>query len=105
MQLALDAIKRSETGEKADIIKALFETKDRSSALGTYSIDDNGDTSLTDMSLDGVEDGQLTFDQGHQGLGAVRSGGLPAPLRAARAARAGAAQPDRVDAARDRLGP
>jgi len=61
MQLALDAIKRSNTGEKADIIKALFATKNRSSALGTYSIDANGDTSLTEMALDGVEDGQLTF--------------------------------------------
>jgi branched-chain amino acid transport system substrate-binding protein len=61
MQLALDAIKRSKTGEKADIIKALFATKNRSSALGTYSIDANGDTSLTEMALDGVEGGQLTF--------------------------------------------
>jgi branched-chain amino acid transport system substrate-binding protein len=61
MQLALDAIKRSKTGEKADIIKALFATKNRSSALGTYSIDANGDTSLTEMALDGVENGQLTF--------------------------------------------
>ncbi|WP_028066693.1 branched-chain amino acid ABC transporter substrate-binding protein [Solirubrobacter soli] len=61
MQLALDAIKRSKTGEKADIVKALFATKDRESALGKYSIDANGDTSSTDMALDGVEDGQLKF--------------------------------------------
>ncbi len=61
MQLALDAIQRSETGEKADVLKALFATKDRDSALGTYSIDENGDTSLTEMALNGVEDGQLTF--------------------------------------------
>jgi branched-chain amino acid transport system substrate-binding protein len=61
MQLALDAIKRSGSGEKADIIKALFATKNRSSALGTYSIDANGDTSLAEMALDGVEGGKLTF--------------------------------------------
>jgi branched-chain amino acid transport system substrate-binding protein len=61
MQLALDAIARSKTGKKEDIIKALFATKDRQSALGTYSIDENGDTTSTDMALDGVEDGQLTF--------------------------------------------
>ena len=61
MQLALDAIQRSKTGEKADVLKALFATKDRDSALGTYSIDQNGDTSLTEMALNGVEDGQLTF--------------------------------------------
>ena len=31
MQLALDAIERSGTGEKADVLKALFATKDRES--------------------------------------------------------------------------
>jgi branched-chain amino acid transport system substrate-binding protein len=61
MKLALDAIRRSKTGEKADIIKALFATKDRHSALGTYSIDSNGDTTLTEMALDGVQNGQLKF--------------------------------------------
>jgi branched-chain amino acid transport system substrate-binding protein len=61
MQLALDAIRRSKTGEKADIVKALFATRNRSSALGTYSIDANGDTTLTEMALDGVENGQLKF--------------------------------------------
>ena len=29
MQLALDAIKRSQTGERPDVVKALFATKDR----------------------------------------------------------------------------
>ena len=61
MQLALDAIKRSGTGQKADIVKALFATKNRNSALGTYSIDPNGDTTLTEMALEGVENGQLKF--------------------------------------------
>jgi branched-chain amino acid transport system substrate-binding protein len=63
MRLALDAIERSGTGEKADIKKALFETKDRTSVLGTYSIDENGDTTLTDYGLYKVEDGELVFDQ------------------------------------------
>jgi branched-chain amino acid transport system substrate-binding protein len=63
MSLALDAIERSKTGEKADIKKALFETKDRSSVLGTYSIDPNGDTTLTDYGAYGVENGELKFDQ------------------------------------------
>jgi branched-chain amino acid transport system substrate-binding protein len=61
MRLALDAIQRSGSGEKADIVKALFETKDRRGVLGTYSIDKNGDTTLTDRSLESVENGQLTF--------------------------------------------
>jgi branched-chain amino acid transport system substrate-binding protein len=61
--LALDAIKRSGTGEKADIIKAIFATKDRSSVLGTYSIDENGDTTLTDYGVYSVSNGELKFDQ------------------------------------------
>jgi branched-chain amino acid transport system substrate-binding protein len=63
MRLALDAIERSKTGEKADIIKALFETKDRASVLGTYSIDENGDTTLTDYGIYGIADGNLAFDK------------------------------------------
>jgi branched-chain amino acid transport system substrate-binding protein len=63
MNLALDAIERSKTGEKADIIKALFSTKDRNSVLGTYSIDENGDTTLTDYGIYSVKDGNLVFDK------------------------------------------
>jgi branched-chain amino acid transport system substrate-binding protein len=63
MSLALDAIARSKTGEKADIIKALFATKDRNSVLGTYSIDENGDTTLTDYGIYSVKDGNLVFDK------------------------------------------
>ena len=63
MRLALDAIGRSGTGEKADIVAALFDTKDRESVLGTYSIDENGDTTLTDYGVYTVEKGELTFDQ------------------------------------------
>ena len=38
MQLALDAIQRSKTGEKADVLKALFATKDRDS-VARYVLD------------------------------------------------------------------
>jgi branched-chain amino acid transport system substrate-binding protein len=62
MRLALDAIARSGTGEKADILSALYETKDRESVLGTYSIDENGDTTLTDYGVYTVKDGELVFD-------------------------------------------
>jgi len=61
MRLAVDAIERSKTGERADVLKALFDTKDRQSVLGTYSIDENGDTSLSDYALYTVKDGELTF--------------------------------------------
>jgi branched-chain amino acid transport system substrate-binding protein len=63
MKLGLDAITRSKTGSKEDVAKALFATKDRQSVLGTYSIDENGDTTLTDYGVYGVKDGELTFDQ------------------------------------------
>jgi len=62
MRLALDAIERSGTGNKEDVIKALFETQDRSSVLGTYSIDENGDTTLTDYGVYTIDGGELTFD-------------------------------------------
>ncbi len=63
MQLGLDAIKRSGDGSKEKVLEALFNTKDRSSVLGTYSIDENGDTTLTDYGIYSVKGGELTFDQ------------------------------------------
>jgi branched-chain amino acid transport system substrate-binding protein len=62
-RLALDAIQRSKTGKKEDVLKALFDTKDRQSVLGTYSIDENGDTSLTDYGVYSIKKGVLTFDE------------------------------------------
>ena len=62
-RLALDAIERSGTGSKEDVIAALFDTKDRESVLGTYSIDENGDTTLTDYGIYTIEGGELTFGQ------------------------------------------
>jgi branched-chain amino acid transport system substrate-binding protein len=62
MRLALDAIQRSGTGKKEDIVKALFDTKDRQSVLGTYSIDKNGDTTLTDYGVYTISGGSLKFD-------------------------------------------
>jgi len=53
MALALDVLKRA--GDKANnkdsVLKALFSTKDRDSIIGTYSVDENGDTTLTDYGL------------------------------------------------------
>jgi branched-chain amino acid transport system substrate-binding protein len=63
MRLALDAIKRSGSGSKEDIVKALFDTKDRQSVLGTYSIDENGDTTLTDYGVYKIKGGELQFDE------------------------------------------
>jgi branched-chain amino acid transport system substrate-binding protein len=45
------------------VIDQLFATKDRASALGTYSIDDNGDTTLTDYGSYKIDGGKLVFDE------------------------------------------
>jgi branched-chain amino acid transport system substrate-binding protein len=70
MRLALDAIERSGTGNKEDIVKALFDTKDRQSVLGTYSIDENGDTTLTDYGVYTIDGGELTYDSTIKAQGA-----------------------------------
>jgi branched-chain amino acid transport system substrate-binding protein len=63
MNLALDSIKRAGSGDKQKILEALFATKDRKSVLGSYSIDKNGDTSLTDYGVYKIDNGELTFDK------------------------------------------
>jgi len=65
MSLILDAIKRagSDGNDRQKVIDQLFSTKDRSSVLGTYSIDKNGDTTLTDYGLYKIVGGQTIFDK------------------------------------------
>ena len=55
-------------GDKANdreaVRKQLLEnTKDRDSALGVYSIDQNGDTSLTDYGIFSLKGGQVKFEK------------------------------------------
>ena len=64
MKLALDTLKAA--GDKANdreqVRKNLLEnTKGRDSVLGTYDIDENGDTTLTDYGLYDIKAGQLEF--------------------------------------------
>ena len=64
LRLALDAIECSGSGEKADIVQRRpATTADRESVLGTYSIDPDGDTTLTDYGVYGIEGGELVFQQ------------------------------------------
>jgi branched-chain amino acid transport system substrate-binding protein len=66
MQLGIDTIKAvgDKASDKQAILDALFATKDRSSALGTYSFDENGDTSLTDYGIYTVgDDGNPKFSE------------------------------------------
>jgi branched-chain amino acid transport system substrate-binding protein len=63
MSVILDSIKRagSKGSDRQSVIDQFFKTKNRKSVLGTYSIDKNGDTSLTDYGVYGIKAGQLTF--------------------------------------------
>ena len=62
-QLILDVLERAEDPtDRASVIEALFATKDRKSILGTYSIDENGDTTLTDYGVFRIDGGELVFD-------------------------------------------
>ena len=45
------------------VFKQVFATKNFSSVLGTFSIDQNGDTTLTDYGGDRVKGGKLVFDK------------------------------------------
>jgi branched-chain amino acid transport system substrate-binding protein len=65
MALALDVLKRAgaKANDRAEVVKQLFATKNRDSVLGNYSIDKNGDTTLTDYGLYVIKDGQPTFSK------------------------------------------
>jgi branched-chain amino acid transport system substrate-binding protein len=66
MSLMLDAISRA-TGDgrraalRSTVVAALFDTRNRQSVLGTYSIDSAGDTSLREYGVWRVVDGRLSF--------------------------------------------
>jgi branched-chain amino acid transport system substrate-binding protein len=53
MKLVLDTLTKlgPQANSKSAVLKALFATKDRSSVLGSYSIDKNGDTTLKSYGL------------------------------------------------------
>jgi branched-chain amino acid transport system substrate-binding protein len=64
MSLLLDAIKRAgDNGDdRASVAKQLLATKDREGVFGKYSIDPNGDITLTPYGIYRIEDGALVFD-------------------------------------------
>jgi branched-chain amino acid transport system substrate-binding protein len=65
MQVALLAIQNA--GDKGNdrqaVIDEFFKIKDRDSVLGKYSIDENGDTTLSDYGGNRVKAGKLVFDK------------------------------------------
>ena len=66
--LILDVLERAEDPtDRESVREAMFATEDRESVLGTYSIDENGDTTLTTYGVYRIEEGQLVFDQSVEG--------------------------------------
>ena len=65
MSLLLDAIKRAgeNGGDRAAVVEQLLATKDREGVFGSYSIDENGDITLTPYGVYAIEDDQLVFDR------------------------------------------
>jgi len=66
MKLALDTLEAA--GPKANDRKAVIDqlinkTKGRQSVLGTYDIDENGDTTLTDYGLYTIKNGEVEFSK------------------------------------------
>ena len=63
-RLILDVLERAEDPtDRAAVLKALFETKNRDSILGNYSINEDGDTTLTDYGVYNIKNGDLEFDE------------------------------------------
>jgi branched-chain amino acid transport system substrate-binding protein len=62
MAVVCDAIAQG-GDDRAAVIDAFFSTKDRESPLGAYSIDADGDTTLSDYGGYKAEGGKLVFDK------------------------------------------
>jgi branched-chain amino acid transport system substrate-binding protein len=65
MKLVLDTCEQlgPDCSDRQAMIDALFQTKGRESVLGTYDIDENGDTTLTDYGVYTIEGGELRFEE------------------------------------------
>ena len=57
----LDGVRRAKTKDRAGILEAVAATKDFEGALGTWSFDENGDTTSRIMSGQTVENGEFKF--------------------------------------------
>jgi branched-chain amino acid transport system substrate-binding protein len=65
MSVVLEAIKNAgdKGNDRQSVIDQFYKVRNRASVLGTYSIDQNGDTTLTDYGGNKIEGGKLIFDK------------------------------------------
>jgi branched-chain amino acid transport system substrate-binding protein len=59
-RVALDAIKRAGQNDRAAITAAIAGTRDFDGALGRWSFDENGDTTIKVMMVETIQDGKFT---------------------------------------------
>lgn len=63
----LDAVDRAYKADgevtRAGVVRELFNTKDYNGVLGTWSFDENGDTTLTELSGQEVQNGKFEFNR------------------------------------------
>ena len=65
----LDAIERAseeaggEVPDREAVVQQVFATEDYEGSLGTWSFDEDGDTTLTELSIQRVEDGEFTYQR------------------------------------------
>ena len=61
----LDAIQRAydKDGEvtREGVLREVFATEDYKGVLGTWSFDEDGDTTLTELSINRVENGEFVY--------------------------------------------
>ena len=60
-RVLLDAIDRADKKDRASVLAAVAATKDFTGALGTWSFDENGDTTNKTMSVNTIKDGDFSF--------------------------------------------
>ena len=60
-RVALEAIRRAGVKDRTAIVHAAFGIRDFPGALGTWSVDENGDTTLAAISGNTVKDGKFEF--------------------------------------------
>jgi len=65
MNLVLNSVERAgaKGNDRQGVLDAILSAKGRKSVLGTYDIDKNGDTTLTDYGVFKISGGELTFDR------------------------------------------
>jgi branched-chain amino acid transport system substrate-binding protein len=60
-RVILDAIQRANSSDRDAILQALAKTANYEGALGTWSFDENGDTTLKTLSGNTVKEGHFEF--------------------------------------------